>query len=142
MQNFCTLHYSVSEGFLCLSISAKTNRLFFTIGGPDGVRCRFAKIEPDNNYFAKIEQFYVWIGICQTFYAFYTHFFILFVKTPCQCVLFLHLSILHHFYHYWFRRRSQSKLCIDPVPFLPRLAPGLVARSAAPTRSEAPAIRE
>ena len=34
---YITLCQSV---FLCLSISAKTNRLFFTIGGPDGVRTR------------------------------------------------------------------------------------------------------
>jgi hypothetical protein len=42
MQLFAPYYNSVVRVFFsCLSISAKTNRLFFTIGGPDGVRSRF-----------------------------------------------------------------------------------------------------
>jgi len=40
MQLIAPYDNSCSECFLRLSISAKTNRLFFTIGGPDGVRTR------------------------------------------------------------------------------------------------------
>jgi hypothetical protein len=46
MQLIAPYDNSCSESFLCLSISAKTNRLFFTIGGPDGVRGRFALFKP------------------------------------------------------------------------------------------------
>jgi hypothetical protein len=36
MEFFALYNNSVAECFSCMGISAKTNRLFFTIGGPDG----------------------------------------------------------------------------------------------------------
>jgi hypothetical protein len=36
MQLIAPYNNSVVRAFLCISISAKTNRLFFTIVGPDG----------------------------------------------------------------------------------------------------------
>jgi hypothetical protein len=88
MQLIALYDNSFSGYFLCLSISAKTNRLFFTIGGPDGVRGRFALFKSATLNFTLI-------------YSFLPNFS---PKHVPKMYFFVAVCSSPLFYYYWSRR--------------------------------------